>query len=69
MNFEPFIITFKLAVLTTLILLIIAVPLAYFLSFSKWKGKIVLESVLMMPIILPPTVLGYLDLSFIVHHL
>jgi len=33
--------------------------MAYFLAFSKWKGKILLESLLMVPIILPPTVLGF----------
>jgi len=65
MNFEPFIVTFKLALFTTLILFIVVLPVAYFLSFSKWKGKIVLESVLMLPIVLPPTVLGFYFLTFL----
>ena len=65
MDYTPFFITFKLAVLTTLILFVIAIPISYFLAFSKWKGKIFLESILMMPIILPPTVLGFYYLNFL----
>jgi len=64
-DYTPFFITFKLAVLTTLILFVIAIPISYFLAFSKWKGKIILESILMMPIILPPTVLGFYYLNFL----
>jgi molybdate transport system permease protein len=64
-DYTPFFITFKLAVLTTLILFVIAIPISYFLAFSKWKGKIFLESILMMPIILPPTVLGFYYLNFL----
>ena len=65
MDYTPFFITFKLAVLTTLILFVIAIPISYFLAFSKWKGKFFLESILMMPIILPPTVLGFYYLNFL----
>lgn len=65
MDYTPFLITFKLAILTTLILFVIAIPISYFLAFSKWKGKIFLESILMMPIILPPTVLGFYYLNFL----
>lgn len=65
MDYTPFYITFKLAVLTTLILLVIAIPISYFLAFSKKKGKIIIESILILPIILPPTVLGFYFLSFL----
>lgn len=65
MDYTPFYITFKLALLTTLILFVIAIPMSYFLAFSKWRGKILVESVLMMPIILPPTVLGFYYLNFL----
>ena len=65
MDFSPFIVTFKLAGLTTLILIIIGIPIAYFLAFSKWKGKIILESLMMLPIVLPPTVLGFYFLIFL----
>ncbi|MFT5779481.1 MAG: molybdate transport system permease protein [Crocinitomicaceae bacterium] len=65
MDYAPFLVTAKLAVLTTIILLVIAIPISHFLAFSKWKGKIILESILMLPIILPPTVLGFYYLSFL----
>ena len=65
MDFTPFFITFKLAVFTTLILLVVSIPVSYFIAFSKWKGKVFLESILMVPIILPPTVLGFYYLNFL----
>ena len=65
MDYTPFLITLKLAFSTALFLLIIAVPISYFLAFSKWKGKIIVESLLMLPIILPPTVLGFYFLTFL----
>lgn len=65
MDYTPFYVTFKLACLTTAILFVVGIPLAYFLAFSKWRGKILLESLLMIPIILPPTVLGFYFLIFL----
>ena len=65
MDYTPLWVTAKLAILTTSILFVLSVPLAYFLAFSKWKGKIVLESLVMLPIVLPPTVLGFYYLSYV----
>lgn len=65
MDFTPFYVTFKLACATTLILFIIGIPIAYFLAFSKWKGKMFLESIILLPIVLPPTVLGFYFLIFL----
>ena len=65
MDFYPFYVTFKLATLTTIILFVIGVPVAYFIAFSKWRGKILFESLLMLPIVLPPTVLGFYFLHFL----
>jgi molybdate transport system permease protein len=57
--------TFKLAAVTTLILLIIAIPLASFLVFSKIRFKSIIETIVSMPLVLPPSVLGfYLLLTF-----
>jgi len=57
--------TFKLAAVTTLILLIIAIPLASFLVFSKVRFKSIIETIVSMPLVLPPSVLGfYLLLTF-----
>jgi len=59
------VLTFKLAFITTLILLVIAIPLASFLVFSRVRFKSVLETIVSMPLVLPPSVLGfYLLLAF-----
>lgn len=59
------VLTFKLAAITTLILLIIAIPLAAFLVFGKMRFKSVIETIVSMPLVLPPSVLGfYLLLAF-----
>lgn len=65
MDYSPFFVTFKLACLTTGILFVIGIPIAYFLAFSKWKGKVFLESLMLLPIVLPPTVLGFYFLFFL----
>lgn len=57
--------TFKLAFITTLTLLILGTPLAWFLARTKWRFKFFIEAIIAMPLILPPTVLGfYLLLAF-----
>jgi len=62
---ETLYITFKLAFFTTVILFLLGLPVAYFLAFSKLKIKPLLETVLSLPLVLPPTVLGfYLILLF-----
>ncbi len=58
-DLSPLILTFKLAVVTTAILLIIGIPLAYWLSISKSLFKYIVESTVSLPLILPPTVLGF----------
>jgi molybdate transport system permease protein len=58
-------ISIKLALFTTVILFIIGIPLAYFLSYSKFRLKVILQALLSMPLVLPPSVLGfYLLLAF-----
>lgn len=52
-------ITLKLAVITTLILLLIGTPLAWWLARSRWRYKFLLEAVVALPLVLPPTVLGF----------
>lgn len=65
MDFSPFVLTLKLAVITTAVLLVIAAPLAYFLANTKSKLKPVIESIVALPLVLPPSVLGfYFLLSF-----
>lgn len=59
LEFEPFILSFKLAGLTTLILFILSIPLAWYLSQTKSKVKPLLEALTALPIVLPPSVLGF----------
>ena len=63
--FQTMKLTFELAGITTLILLFIGIPLGYFLSQTKSKLKPVIETLVSMPLVLPPSVLGfYLLLAF-----
>ncbi len=59
LEFEPFLLSFKLAAITTLILFIISVPLAWYLSQTSSKSKPFLEALTALPIVLPPSVLGF----------
>lgn len=59
MDLQPLILTFELALITTLLLLVISIPLAYWLSHSKSKIKPIIETLVSMPLVLPPTVLGF----------
>jgi len=58
-DWNPLILTFKLAFITTVLLLIISIPLSYWLAFAKSKMKPVIETFVSMPLVLPPTVLGF----------
>ncbi len=52
-------ITFKLAFLTTVILLIVGLPIAYIITFKNIPLKFFWETVISVPLVLPPTVLGF----------
>ena len=58
-EFAPFLLSFKLAGITTLILFFISLPLAWYLSQSTSKAKPILEAITALPIVLPPSVLGF----------
>jgi len=68
MEFAPFILSFKLAGLTTLILFMLALPFAWWLSQSRSKAKPVLEAITALPIVLPPSVLGFYILVVLSPH-
>jgi molybdate transport system permease protein len=59
MDFEAIWLSLRLAFFTTLILLVIGLPLAYWLAETRWRLKFLLEAAVALPIILPPTVLGF----------
>lgn len=51
--------TFELAGITTLILLILGTPLAWWLAHARFRGKSMVEAIVGLPLVLPPTVLGF----------
>ncbi|WP_109851155.1 molybdate ABC transporter permease subunit [Aquimarina sp. AU58] len=59
MDWQPLVLTFKLALVTTLLLLVISIPLSYWLAHTKSRVKPLLETLVSMPLVLPPTVLGF----------
>ncbi|GLU56826.1 molybdate ABC transporter permease subunit [Dyadobacter frigoris] len=59
MDWQPLWLTFRLATITSCILFVLALPLAYWLAFTKFKGKGIMEAIIGMPLVLPPSVLGF----------
>ena len=68
MNWIAIWVTFKLASLTAGALLVIGLPIAYWLAYSTWRWKFVVESIVALPLVLPPTVLGFYILVAIGPH-
>ena len=58
-DFGPLWLTAKLASITTAILLVVSIPLSYWLAYSKFKFKSAVEAVVSLPLVLPPSVLGF----------
>src|SRR5437867_11034380 len=59
MSWSPIVLTLKRAGLTAAILLVIGMPIAYWLTFSPRRWKFLVEAVVALPLVLPPTVLGF----------
>ncbi|MFZ1502329.1 MAG: molybdate ABC transporter permease subunit, partial [Nitrospira sp.] len=68
MNWIAIWVTFKLAAATALVLMIVGLPIAYWVSFSRRRWKFLVESVVALPLVLPPTVLGFYILVAIGPH-
>src|SRR3984885_3755164 len=69
MDLTPIWLTLKLAAITTLLLLVIGLPVAWWLSKGRSVVKVILEAIITMPLVLPPSVLGfYLLLAFSPQH-
>ncbi|HTC48244.1 MAG TPA: molybdate ABC transporter permease subunit [Candidatus Aquilonibacter sp.] len=58
-DWQAFQLTIELAVMVSAILLILGLPLAYWIAFSRWRWKFLAEAIVALPIVLPPTVLGF----------
>lgn len=59
MNWTAIVTSLELALATTIVLMAIGIPLAYWLAFSTRRWKFLVESAVALPLILPPTVLGF----------
>ena len=59
MDWQAFWLTIRLAVLVAAILLVLGLPVAYWIAFSRWRWRFVVEAVVALPLVLPPTVLGF----------
>ncbi len=62
MNIEALLLSIRLALCVSAILFVVGVPLAYWLAYSRWRWKFLLEAVVALPLVLPPTVLGFYTL-------
>jgi molybdate transport system permease protein len=67
LDFTPFLLSFKLAGITTVILFFLSLPLAWYLSQSNSKVKPFIEALTALPIVLPPSVLGFYLLVVLSH--
>ena len=56
---QSLLLSIRLALCVSAILFVIGMPIAYWLSCSAWRGKFLIESVVALPLVLPPTVLGF----------
>jgi molybdate transport system permease protein len=64
-DWQPLLLTLRLAAITTLILLVLGIPLAHWVSTTRIRGRTIVEALVAMPLVLPPSVLGfYLLLAF-----
>lgn len=63
--FTAFRLSLQVALVASLILLLLGIPLAWTLAFRRFPGKAFLEAIFLLPLVLPPTVLGFYVLLFL----
>src|SRR5580658_7672618 len=59
MDWQAFWLTIRLAVLVAAVLAVLRLPVAYWIAYSRWRWKFLAEALVALPIVLPPTVLGF----------
>jgi molybdate transport system permease protein len=67
-DWQAFILTARVAAWTTGILLVIGLPTAYALAYGRWRFKFIADALVALPLVLPPTVLGFYVLVAIGPH-
>ncbi len=68
MNWQALQTTIELALCTSFLLMLIGLPISYWVAFSRWRWKFLVEAVVALPLVLPPTVLGFYVLVAIGPH-
>ena len=58
-DWRSFLLTLELAVTVSALLLVVGLPIAYWIAFSRWRWKFLVEAAVALPVVLPPTVLGF----------
>src|SRR5271170_7336475 len=58
-DWQAFWLTLRLALIVAALLFVIGLPIAYWIAFSRWRWKFLIEAIVALPIVLPPTVLGF----------
>lgn len=59
MDWQAFWLTIRLATVVSVVLVVLGMPVAYWITFSRWRWKFLAEAIVALPIVLPPTVLGF----------
>ena len=59
MDWNAILLSIRLALLVCAILLLLGIPIAYWIAYSRWRWKFLIESIVALPLVLPPTVLGF----------
>ncbi len=59
MSWQALTLTVRLAVIVAAVLLALGLPIAYWITFSRWRWKFFIEALVSLPLVLPPTVLGF----------
>jgi molybdate transport system permease protein len=59
MNWDALWLTVRLAAIVSVVLLAIGLPIAYWIAYSRWRWKFLIQAMVALPIVLPPTVLGF----------
>jgi len=59
MNWPALTLSLRLAIAVAAVLLVLGIPIAYWVTFSRWRWKFLVEAVVALPLVLPPTVLGF----------
>jgi len=58
-DWQAFCLTLQLGIIVSALLLLLGLPIAWWIAFSHWRWKFLVEALVAMPIVLPPTVLGF----------